>query len=131
LGDHANVYVVEQFDSARGIYLYTHYGYQQLPADLQFALRGSRERWRYSSDMAQIILRAMMRRDPDSLENFGISATCLNAREYVLMVDVQRQYIGRGRFCRAAQLAEQLGMDPCWTFEEFLKLDPEHVWEMW
>ena len=128
MGDRGSVYVVEPYHPERGVYLYTHWGCSTLPAAVQDALVQAQEQWGgYRTNLAHFIYQAMVDREQSGCD---INSVCQDAPNYVLVVDPQHQLVGRGHGVDRSPTAAPDSLDPRWTFDEFLKLDPGKVWRL-
>jgi hypothetical protein len=91
MGDRANVHVA-------GVYLYTHWGGYNLPETVRAALIRAQEgdRWQDDPYLARIIFCEMVTGSEKGTTGYGISATCGDGAERVLIVDTRSQQVGFG-----------------------------------
>jgi len=113
MGDRANIQMLNEED--KSVYLYTHWRGSELPGILQRALA---KRWRWNDDayLARIIFCEMVKGSETGETGFGISASLGDGDDRILIVDARWgrvQVAGRGAG---------------WSFEEYLKINPETVW---
>ena len=81
MGSRANVVVHDDVDESKVVYLYTHWGEEELEAEVAKALHRGRERWGDAPYIARIIFCEMVRDDLDSPTGYGISAVPYDGEE--------------------------------------------------
>jgi hypothetical protein len=113
MGDRANIHVREN-DKDTGVYLYTHHGGTEAPKTLQDAL-SKRLRWDDCQYLTRIIFCQMVKVDIDGETGFGISAFLGDGASRVLRVNTENKTVSFE--------------DRVWTFEEYLRIDAESIWE--
>lgn len=89
MGNRANVYVHD--GDAVGVYLYTHWGADELAATVRSAL-AREQRWNDDAYLARIIFNTMTRGKEDGETGFGISAYEIGAN-FTIDVDTSRQTV--------------------------------------
>ena len=126
MGDRGNI-VIRQSAGGPGastadsyLYLYTHWGGSDLPEILQAALKRGQERWDDEPYLARIIFQEMLGGD-DGLTGFGISTHVGDNEHDFLLVDCGEQTV-------AVVPPDKFPTHrKSWSFEEFVKLDPESI----
>ncbi len=125
MGDRANIYVVQHpvGPPKGGVYLYTHWGGEDLPRVVQAALKRGRDRWDDECYLARILLSQMTRGDAMGTTGVGIT-TYLTDNDYpILVIDTDSATVG---FARP-------GKEPkcfvSYSFEDFLALKKFPDWE--
>ena len=115
MGDRANVMVKGSQDSR--VYLYTHWGGEELPIALRDALRRGRSRWGDDSYLARIIFCEMVKGKEAESTGFGISAYLVDNEHPILVVDPQEGTVS------LEATAGQVVPGRSWTFGDYCKLE--------
>jgi hypothetical protein len=84
MGDRANIHT---FSTQGGLYLYTHWGGEDLPLVLQAALRRGQSRWGDESYLNRIIFCEMIAHDVMGLTGYGVSTFIPDNEHPIIEVD--------------------------------------------
>lgn len=119
MGNRANVQVVFS-KTDPGVFLYTHWGRNAVPQQVQAVLR-RKCRWDDASYLARMLFCAMVGEDTEGETGFGISAQPVDGTDYVLCVNVEEKTVTRlpysSKWCNYAEQR--------FTFQQFCDLDIE------
>lgn len=113
MGDRANIVMV--YDNDEKIYLYTHWGGYRLATDLQHALIRGESRWDDDSYLARIIFSEMIQGEVLEETGYGISPYMCDNEHPLIYVTPKKQEVSIGQ--------------GSWSFEEFVGLDLDGIWE--
>lgn len=111
MGDRGNI-VVQQ-DDGKEIYFYTHWYGSELPKILRNALDRGKDRWNDSPYLGRIIFCEMVKEDIDGLIGYGISTYEIDNNHPNLVVNAPLQKV-------------TVEMKETWSFDEFMKLNPDN-----
>jgi len=114
MGDRANVYSYDS-DLKKGIYLYTHWGGEELPFKVKKSLI-LRERWDDQSRLSTIILCEMMGKDADH-RGIGVSTEMPDNEHPIIVVDCAKRRIGFANEGSEPECYQE------WSFEEYIDLN--------
>jgi hypothetical protein len=115
VGDRANVFVKDA-----GVYLYTHWGGEELPGIVADALDRGRSRWGDPAYLARIIFCEMIADDVEGTTGFGISSYMSDNEHPIIVVDTSAQRVGF--VGESEENANELMLS--WTMDEFIKMRP-------
>ena len=133
MGDRSHVFVADdrsRDDALLGVYLYSHFGGDDLPIVVQTAL-ARRQRWADPPYLARILFCAMVRGVEDDEAGFGISATLGDNEHLIIVVDCNSR---RVTFCRPVPFESYGVLEGAvcsWTFDEFVNLPGEVIANAW
>jgi hypothetical protein len=117
MGDRANVYVQDEYNEEKGVYLYTHSFGDELPFVVQKAL-SRKLRWDDGSYLARIIFCEMVKDDIEGELGYGISAERVGDNHKLITVQPYKQLI-------------KFGDDDSWRFSEYIELAKEEIEKNW
>lgn len=106
MGDRANVYVVDEQDPAKGVYLYTHWSGTELPETVRQALL-RKLRWNDCQYLTRIIFDQMTEGNHGAETGFGISASVGDGDERIVRVNALTQTVDLGH--------------KAWPFDEYIR----------
>jgi hypothetical protein len=117
MGDRANI-VLDQ-EEGKSIYLYTHWGGNELPETLARSLERTRERWTDEIYLGRLIFQDLTRGSEDSITGFGLSTYVGDNSYPYLRVDAGKQTVTVD-FSALRAWNDQKDKPPkVYTFEEF------------
>src|SRR5580693_6264801 len=119
MGDRANVAVVQDSGHAL-VYLYSHWGGDGLPKDVQKAL-AKRWRWTDGPYLTRIIFDVMTEDCHGEETSFGISTSRCDNEHSIIVVNPVRQIVGFAREDAEPDCYVQ------WSFEQYLKLSEDEI----
>jgi hypothetical protein len=103
MGARGNVYITDSategynaphFEGGkRGIYLYSHWGGHELPADVQAALRAGRGRWSDDMYLTRILIDQITKDARDELTGYGVSLAMGDNSYPITVVDLGAQTV--------------------------------------
>lgn len=115
MGDRANVYIKDS--ATEGVFLYTHWGGDELPEVVREALDSDagRGRWNDGSYLARIVFCRMVKGDEASATGYGISSRLGDntVGRPIIVLDPDKQRIG---FAAEAQVPQPVKWQ---SFEEY------------
>jgi len=125
MGCRANVFIKESGEETKGVFLYTHWGGEELVEDVQRAL-SKRWRWDDYSYLARIIFCEMIKGEEDQETGFGISCLVGDGGHRIIRIDCDAGTVTVGKENPSRDGFIQSG--PSFTFEQFVDLK-EPNWE--
>jgi len=127
MGDRANVCVQNPDTKEAPVYLYSHWGGENLPFVVQQALNSEagRGRWQDPTYLTRIIFCKMIGDDVDGETGYGISSTMCDNEHPIIVVSCDKQKIGLA--------TEDNPTNPYveWTFEAYCKLSQSKLKSAW
>ena len=118
MGDRANVFVKDETEVGRGVFLYTHWDGATLPHTVKLALTRGTGRWDDAPYLTRIIFCEMVRGDLDGDTGYGISATQLDNGRPIIVIDTENKKIS-------------FENTHDWAFEDYVKLTNEEIDKAW
>lgn len=122
MGDRSNVCIVQHRgkEVSGRIYIYSHWGGEQIASDLQAALK---KRWRWDDEayLTRIIYDHIVGESFKTETGFGIATYLCDNEHPILVVDAHEQKI----YLENESGARYEGK--VWTFEEFIGLDLDNL----
>lgn len=118
MGDRANVYVKDDYNEGRGVYLYTHNTGYKLPEIVRQVL-ARKANWNGGDYLARMIFCKMVEGDETGTMSFGIGAAMPdnNNGRPIIVVDPRRMRLG---FAKEGEVPTP---EKWITFEKFVEQD--------
>lgn len=94
MGDRANIVILDEIEPTgkTAVFLYSHWGGEEMPGILADALAYGEERWNDPSYLARIIFQKMVKGDR-GLIGFGISTRLTDNEHPLLVLDTTKQLV--------------------------------------
>ena len=119
MGDRANVAIKQEHGEGM-VYLYTHWGGEELPHDVRVALERGRDRWQDETYLARIIFDSMKGDDVNGATGFGIGTYRPDNEHPIIRIDCDLQRV-------AYEPTMYRKDDRSWSFEDYVTAPLDEV----